>query len=238
MRIHVLQHVPFEGPSRIADWAAATGHALTTSHLYVGDPLPELARFDRLVVMGGPMGVGDEAEHSWLAPEKARIADAIAAGKSVVGICLGAQLIAEVLGARVWRNAHREIGWFPIDLTPAAAGVGLCTDLPRRLTAYHWHGDTFDLPAGAVHLARSEACEQQAFLYGDRVLALQCHLEATPEAVAALAEHCANEIEPGPWVQSAAEMLAAPPSVYADLNRSLVSLLERLPGPGADGEGR
>lgn len=229
MRIHCLQHVPFEGPSRVANWAAAGGHTLTTSHLYAGDPLPDLADFDRLVVMGGPMGVGDDAEHSWLAAEKARIDAAIAAGRSVVGICLGAQLIADVLGARVYRNREQEIGWFPIELTAAAQGLALCDGLPQRFTAYHWHGDTFDLPAGAVQLARSEACEQQAFLYGDRVLGLQCHLEATPEGVASLAHHCAHELAAGAFVQGEAQMLVAEPAVYAQIEQALATLLDRLP---------
>ena len=229
MRIHVLQHVMFEGPSRIADWAVDRGHAVTVSHLYAGDPLPALGSYDRLVIMGGPMGVADEDAHSWLAPEKERIAGAIEAGRSVVGICLGAQLIAEALGARVYRNREREIGWFPIELTDAARGTGLCDGLPTRLTAFHWHGDTFDLPAGAVQLARSEGCEQQAFLYRERVLALQCHLEATPQGVENLARHCANELAPGRYVQTAAQMQAAAAGDYAAIDAALMTILDRLP---------
>jgi GMP synthase-like glutamine amidotransferase len=152
MRIHCLQHVPFEGPARIGDWAERRGHSLAVSHLYAGDPLPAIDRFDRLVVMGGPMGVADEAEYSWLAHEKARIEEAIAAGKSVVGICLGAQLIAEVLGARVHRNPVKEIGWFPIELTEAGRADPICDGLTGQAEVFHWHGDTFTLPSGAVQL--------------------------------------------------------------------------------------
>jgi len=229
MHIHVLQHVPFEGPARIAHWAQTRGHALTVSHLYAGDPLPELGAFDRLVILGGPMSVGDEAEHSWLRPEKARIGDAIAAGRSVVGICLGAQLIAEVLGARVHRNAHKEIGWFPIELTGAGRVHPLWQGLPAEQTVFHWHGDTFELPPGALHLASSSACAQQAFLFQERVIGLQFHLESAPETVDAICTHCADEIIPDTYVQTAEQMRAAGPDHYATINHSLETLLDRLP---------
>ena len=228
MRIHVLQHVSFEGPARIAHWARARGHTLTVSHLYAGDPLPELDAFDRLVVMGGPMGVADEAEHSWLRPEKARIADAIAGGRSVAGVCLGAQLIAEVLGARVYRNAHKEIGWFPVQLTEAGRAEPFCEGLPEEQTVFHWHGDTFELPAGAVHLARSAACEHQAFVLDGRVLGLQFHLESTPDSVDAICTHGADEIRHDTWVQTAEQMCAASAEHYAGIYRTLEVLLDRL----------
>jgi GMP synthase-like glutamine amidotransferase len=229
MRIHCLQHAPFEGPARIAHWAAARGHALSVSHLYTGDPLPALDRFERLIVLGGPMSVSDEAEHSWLAHEKARIEDAILAGKSVVGICLGAQLIAEVLGARVYRNADKEIGWLPVALTEAGRASRLCQDLPLEQQVFHWHGDTFELPQDAVHLARSAACAQQAFLFDGRVLALQFHLEATPESVDAICTHCAEEIVPARYVQTAEQMRAANAGLFHGIHRTLATLLDRLP---------
>ncbi|WP_295882901.1 type 1 glutamine amidotransferase [uncultured Thiohalocapsa sp.] len=229
MQIHVLQHVPFEGPAGIADWAQRRGHALAVSQLYAGDALPAPGEFDRLVVMGGPMSVGDAHAYPWLADELRFIADAIASGKSVVGVCLGAQLIAAALGARVYRHAHKEIGWVPVRLAARGRALDLCDGLPAEQTVFHWHGDTFDLPAGAVHLAQSEACANQAFLVGGRVLGLQFHLESTPASVAALCEHCADEIVPGRWVQSAAEMRAAEPELYAGIGRTLELLLDRLP---------
>jgi GMP synthase-like glutamine amidotransferase len=229
MRILVLQHVPFEGPAAIADWASRRGHPLDVCRLYAGDPLPAPTDFDRLVVMGGPMGVGDTEAYPWLVAEQAFIADAVAAGKSVVGICLGAQLIAAALGARVYRNAHVEIGWHPIRLTAQAQRLDLCEGLPVEQTVYHWHGDTFDLPAGALQLAQSEACTHQAFLVEDRVLGLQCHLESTPESVRALCDACGEELVPDRWVQTAAEMRAAGPEVYTGIGRTLETLLDRLP---------
>lgn len=229
MRIQVLQHVPFEGPAGIADWAATHGHPLTVAHLYRGDPLPAQDSFDRLVVMGGPMGIYDEQDHPWLAPEKAFLHAAIQAGKSILGVCLGAQLLADCLGARVYRNAHKEIGWLPIELTPEAQADPVFGPLSPGLTVYHWHGDTFPLPPGALHLARSAGCEQQAFLYRGRVLGLQFHLETTPESLAALVANCADEVVPGLYVQDAATMSAAGPADYARINAALFGVLDRLP---------
>jgi GMP synthase-like glutamine amidotransferase len=229
MRIQVLQHVPFEGPAGIADWAAAHGHPLALTHLYRGDPLPAPDGFDRLVVMGGPMGIYDEQDHPWLGPEKAFLRAAIAAGKTIIGVCLGAQLLADVLGAPVYRNAHKEIGWLPIELTPEGLADPIFGQLAPGLTVYHWHGDTFPLPPGALHLARSEGCEHQAFLYRGRVLGLQFHLETTPQSLAALVSNCADEIVPGPFVQDAATMLAADPAAYARIHAALFGVLDRLP---------
>jgi len=228
MRIHVLQHVPFEGPAGIGDWATRKGHPITTTPLFEHGRLPDMEAFDWLVVMGGPMGVRDEADYPWMANEKALIGTAIAAGKTMIGVCLGAQLIAEALGTRVYRNAHREIGWFPIELTDQGRTSDLFAFLPQRLQVFHWHGDTFDLPAGAVHLAYSEGCEHQAFLYADRVLGLQFHLESTPASVADLGANCVDEIVPGTYVQDAERMRTATGEDYARINQALFGILDRL----------
>ncbi len=228
MRIHFLQHVPFEGPAGIGDWAAHKGYPVTTTLLFEHGQMPDQDTFDWLVVMGGPMGVRDEADYPWLTDEKGFIRAAVAAGKTVIGVCLGAQLIAEVLGARVYRNAHREIGWFPIELTEQGRAAGPLAFLSHRFEVFHWHGDTFDLPDGAVHLARSEGCEHQAFLYADRVLGLQFHLESTPAGVTDLVTNCADEITPGKYVQDAERVLAATREDYACINQALFGILDRL----------
>jgi GMP synthase-like glutamine amidotransferase len=222
-------HVPFEGPARIADWAEARGHALAFSHLFAGDPLPDVGLFDRLIVMGGPMGVADVDRHPWLEAEKRCIADAIAAGRSLVGICLGAQLIAEALDARVTRNPEKEIGWFPICLTAEGRQHPLCQGLDREQQVLHWHGDTFSLPPGAVRLAESDACANQAFLARERILGLQFHLEMTPASVEALCANAADDLEPAPYVQSAAQMLGVDAGRYGATGRTLETLLDRLP---------
>jgi GMP synthase-like glutamine amidotransferase len=228
MRIQCLQHVAFEGPAGIADWATDRGHKIEITPLYQGADPPETGSFDWLVVMGGPMGVSDEGRYPWLGPEKAFIADAIASGKTVVGVCLGAQLIAEALGARVYPNREKEIGWMPVELTDAGRGSRLFGFLPAEIEVFHWHGDTFDLPAGAVHLARSGPCANQAFVHDGRVLGLQFHLESTPGSVAAIVAECADEIVPAPHIQGAARMLAAGADDYARLRDVLCGVLDRL----------
>jgi len=229
MRIHCLQHVPFEGPAGIADWAASRGHSLTTTRLFRETALPNQGAYDWLVVMGGPMGIYDEDEHPWLSAEKGFLRGAIDAGKTILGVCLGAQLIADALGAGVVRNAHREIGWFPIDLTEAGAGSSAFGFLPQRFEVFHWHGDTFELPSDAVHLAFSEGCRNQAFLYDKRVLGLQFHLESTPQGVRDIVANCADEIVTGRYIQSAERMLAAGEEDFRRINQALFGILDRLP---------
>lgn len=228
MRIHCLQHVPFEGPAAIADWAAARGHRLAFTRLYAGQELPDNDDFDWLLVMGGPMNIYQEQQYPWLKAEKACIDRALVAGKTLLGICLGAQLLADRLGSPVYAGPEREIGWWPLQLTEAGRRSRLFGDLDQPLQAYHWHGDTFDLPAGATCLASSAACAQQAFLYDQRVLGLQFHFEVTLEAVRRLIDHCGNEIGADRYVQSAEQMLAVPATVFARLHRCLFSVLDRL----------
>lgn len=175
------------------------------------------------------MSVGDESDHPWLAAEKALIRASIDAGRTLVGVCLGAQLIAEVLGARVYPNREKEIGWMPIEPTESGLASEPFGTLPPSLMVYHWHGDTFDLPSGALHLARSQVCEHQAFLWGGRVLGLQFHLESTPESVAAICAACAEELKEGPHIQSAERMQAASPEDYAAIREALYGILDRLP---------
>jgi GMP synthase-like glutamine amidotransferase len=229
MRVHYLQHVPFEGPAGIADWAAQRGHTVAGTRLYAAEEPPQQAEFDWLVVMGGPMGVYDEGEHPWLVAEKAFLRDTIAAQKPVVGVCLGAQLVAEVLGGRVFRNLYKEIGWLPIELTEEGRRSPLFDGLPQRLDVFHWHGDTFDLPPGSVHLARSKGCAHQAFLYQGRVLGLQFHIESTPDSVQQIVKAGADELVPARYIQSAERILAATAEGYAHINQALFSILDRLP---------
>jgi GMP synthase-like glutamine amidotransferase len=229
MRIQVLQHVPFEGPAGIANWASARGHLLTSVPLYDGTAPPDPADHEWLVVMGGPMSVRDESDFGWLSLEKAAIRASIDAGRTVVGICLGAQLIAEILGARVYPNREKEIGWMPIELTEAARVSDLFGFLPPRLEVFQWHGETFDLPEGCVHLARSKTCKNQAFVYDGRVLGLQFHLESMRRSVADIVRECAGEIVPAAYVQTAERMLAASPEDYDRINQALFGILDRLP---------
>jgi GMP synthase-like glutamine amidotransferase len=200
MRIHYFQHGSFEGPAEIEHWATREGHTITGSHVYRGDTLPQLESFDMLVIMGGPMSVNDEQTHAWLANEKQLVRASVEAGRSVFGICLGAQMIANALGARVYRAAEKEIGWFPVC---RSASEGLTAAFPEEFTPLHWHGETFDLPARAVRLAATAVVPNQGFQIGPRVIGLQFHLEATTASVQQLVENAAQEIEAGkPFQQS------------------------------------
>jgi len=226
-RIHWFQHVPFEGLGIIESWLTARGCAPTVTRFYANDPLPKIDAIDRLIVMGGPMGVYDQNRYPWLKDEIACISEAIAAGKTVLGICLGAQLIAAALGARVYPNAHKEIGWFPVTLTERGRRSPLLKGFPPEWSAFHWHGDTFDLPPGSKQLITSVACPHQAFSHGDRVIGLQCHLEITPSGVTALIEHCGHELVPGPYIQSAGQ-LQAPSDRFKSIHRWMNALLDHL----------
>jgi GMP synthase (glutamine-hydrolysing) len=229
LNIHCLQHVPFETPAGLERWAQSRGHALSVTHLYVKEALPALSALDWLVVLGGPMGALEEATYGWLRAEKQFVEEAIVQHKIVIGICLGAQIIADVLGARVYAHRCREIGWYPIYPTAESRESPLASRVTQAEEVFHWHGDTFDLPDGAIHLARSAACAHQAFSYQDHVLALQYHLETTRSSLGDLIAHCAGEIVPGPTVQTAEAMLARPErfdALYGLLQQALDGLAQ------------
>ena len=227
MNIHYLQHVPFEGLGSIEQWAIAHGHHLSVTRLYAADHLPALERFDMLVIMGGPMSVHDEYEHVWLKAEKWFVKQAIDAGKPVLGICLGAQLIAEVLGGTVEPGKQKEIGWFPITLSPEFAASNLGHRFPESINVFHWHGETFTIPDGAQRIASSEACENQGFVYNDRVVGLQFHLETTHISAESIISNSAHELVEGPFIQSEDEMLADEMR-FAEINRLMQIFLEYL----------
>lgn len=227
MRVHYLQHVPFESLGSIEGWLQEQGAGITRTRLFLGEALPGLKDFDWLIVMGGSMGVNDEDKFPWLTAEKKLIAETVAAKKPVLGICLGAQLLASALGAPVYKNQHREIGWFPIERTEASTDHPIGQLLPAQAEVFHWHGDTFDLPEGAVHLARSVACKNQCFIIGDRALGLQFHLEMTAPTAKSLISHCPDDLAEGPYVQTPAQMLEDEKK-FRQVNQIMVSLLSYL----------
>jgi GMP synthase-like glutamine amidotransferase len=229
LRVHWLQHVPFEGLGSIALWLEEHAAEVSMTAFWRGDEPPAAGSFDWLIIMGGPMSVHDEAEYPWLRDEKELIRQAIAQGKVVFGICLGAQLIAEVLGGEVTRNPEREIGWFPIERTSEASGHPMGAALPHQQRVFHWHGETFSLPSEATALARSAVCANQAFAVGDRVIALQFHLETTPQSARALLENCADDLKPGHHVQTA-EQIAGTKEDFDHINAAMARLLSALPG--------
>jgi GMP synthase-like glutamine amidotransferase len=208
MRLHAIQHVPFEGLGSIQSWTERTGNQVHMTRLFRDEALPPFGEVTHLIVMGGPMGVHDDDAFPWLAPEKKLIRNLIEAGRSVLGICLGAQLMADALGARVVPNPEPEIGWFPIRKTAEAQSNAVGDFLPSSLEVFHWHGDTFDIPEGATCLAHSAACRHQGFYLDGRVIGLQFHLETTPNSLQALVDNCSAELVEGPFIQSASAMQA------------------------------
>lgn len=193
-RALVIQHVAVEGPGRIATALRAAGFAIDTVRIDHSVPVPRsIAGYSALIVMGGPMGVYDVTFCPHLNDERALIESAFEHDVPTLGICLGSQLIAAALGARVVPSGRKEIGFYPVELSPTAQDDPLFTGLPRTFTPLHWHGDVFDLPVGATHLARSAMTAHQAFRYG-QAWAILFHLEADQAAVQGMTAALADEV--------------------------------------------
>jgi GMP synthase-like glutamine amidotransferase len=233
MRFHWLQNVAFEDAANVGVWAGRRGYDVTGTRLYAGEALPEVGEIDALAIMGGPMNIYQHRDYPWLPDEKRFIERAIRLGTPVVGVCLGAQLIADVLGARVTQNPQIEIGWFPVTLTPEAADSRIAGALPKQFLAFHWHGDTFAIPAGATRLAESKACANQAFAYANNVLALQFHLDYSAASVETMLDHCGHELIEAPFVQDRQQITGALARTE-DTRQLLGSLLESFLDPRAD----
>lgn len=209
MRIHFLQHVPYESPGTLLSLAKEHRNTLGFTHLYRMEELPSTEDFDLLISLGGPMNIYEEEKYPFLTQEKDFIRKAIAEGKMILGICLGAQLIADVLGAEVYPNSQQEIGWF--SLSPDRNTDSDFLDLfpEEKLTAFHWHGYTFDLPNGSQRLFSSETTLNQGFMFGNKVLAFQFHWEVTQKSVKQLVENNNIKNKEGNFVQQSEEILAA-----------------------------
>ncbi|MFZ5940332.1 MAG: type 1 glutamine amidotransferase [Bacteroidota bacterium] len=220
-RFHFIQHVPFEGPGVILTWAVRNGYQISSTRVWMGEPFPETGDFDWLLIMGGPMSVNDEREFPWLIREKELVRRSVGEGKRVLGICLGAQLIASALGAEVLPNPEREIGWFPL-FSEVEDETGFA-----GLTAFHWHGETFRLPEGAVHLCRSEGCLNQAFRLGKHTVALQFHLEVDELSVRGMTDEMKHELIPSRYVMGPETILANLHNIR-DNQRAMFSLLDRM----------
>jgi GMP synthase-like glutamine amidotransferase len=234
MRARVFQHVSFEGSGSIAGWLEERDAEIEYTRFFAGDPVPSLDGTDLLIALGGPMSANDEAELPWLRVEKQRLREAIAAGIPVLGVCLGAQLIASALGAKVYRNAATEIGWFPVR---GIAHGQAAFRFPAECTVFHWHGETFDLPERALRLATSQGCTNQAFQIGRNVIGLQFHLETRRDNALALLEHCGDEMTRGPFVQPAQEIRAVSESAYRSINRLMSDVLTYLMEPRPEDKG-
>jgi GMP synthase-like glutamine amidotransferase len=233
MRIHSIEHEPFEGLANIEVWAKNRGHSISRTLLFNNEELPDMSDFDWLVVMGGSMNIYEEEKYPWLREEKNFIAEAIANKKIVLGICLGSQLIADVLGGRVSKNRYKEIGWFPVSLTTDARDSPVFSTLPGKFIVFHWHGDAFIIPPGAARIAESEGCANQAFEYG-RVIGLQFHLEYSVESINLMFQNCSNEIVDGKYIQKSDEIVSHISNVHKvkEILNMLLDNIEREYGNG------
>ena len=208
MRIHCFQHVPFETPANVLEWINNHNYSIHYTFFFEKNfTLPALNDFDCLLVMGGPMNVDEEEKFPWLKQEKQMIKEAIDAGKKVIGICLGSQLIAAALNKKVYNAKEKEIGFFPITFTNEALQHPVFNHFLKTYSVFHWHGDTFDLPDNAQLIASTDVCANQAFIIGNQVLALQFHIEMDETVIEKLISSCADELEEnGNYIQSADEI--------------------------------
>jgi GMP synthase-like glutamine amidotransferase len=204
MNIIAFKHFAFDDDHAFRSWANLGGHRLDVKDLSLEIDAKWLDDMDLLVICGGPMSVNEEEKYPWLASEKQFVKQAIQLGKKVLGICFGAQMIAELLGSPVYRNEYKEIGWHSINRTqeehPWLSG------LPEQFMSFQWHGDTFDLPQDTRLLAYSEACKVQAFAYRERVIGLQFHLETTPACMESMFAHWSSELIQAPYIQTAEQI--------------------------------
>lgn len=231
MNILILQHVPFEGPAAIRTWATSNDHQLRCVDVSQALELPSINSFDCLIIMGGPMSVNDQL--TWMQGEMDLIRAAVNAKRYVIGICLGAQLIAASLAASITPNQHREIGWFEAvyHLSPEqerthrhwSSGI-----FPLQFTPLHWHGDRFEIPPQATAIISSKACDNQAFIVGEHTLALQFHLEFDRATAARVAQACQDELlEGGQYVQTEQQILSNE-QAFNDANGLLFLLLDAM----------
>jgi GMP synthase-like glutamine amidotransferase len=226
MRVHVLQHVAFEGLGSIKHWLDSKQASITyTKYFEPTFNLPDLDSVDFIIALGGSMSVNDEGQFPWLAAEKQFIAEAVNKNKTLLGICLGCQLIASALGSNVYPGDEQEIGWFPVY---AQKKSHTALAFPNSFEVFHWHGETFDLPPEATLLASSAAYRNQAFQIGHSILGLQFHLESTPESVAAIISHCRLELLPQRFIQTEQQLRSVQAEKYHGINVFMNQLLEYL----------
>ncbi len=226
MKIHCIRHEPFEGIANIELWVKQNNHHLSYTRTYLHQSFPDDTSFDMLIIMGGSASVYENKKFPWLSDEKIFIQKAIDANKKILGICLGAQILADVFGAKVYRGSSKEIGWFPIQFNK-----NKLSDLPffpDQITVFHWHGDTFDVPNGATRVASSELTPNQGFIIRNNIIALQFHLEMNSttlkKLIKAMGDHHSNDEK---YVQ-AADAIIAQCELFTPCNQLLFKILDYL----------
>jgi GMP synthase-like glutamine amidotransferase len=218
MKLAIIQHVPFETPGYFLNIFDKYRARVDIFYAWKPDGLPDdIQDHDILLIMGGPMNIYEEDRYPWLKKEKALIHSAIGNTKVVIGVCLGAQLIAHSLGASVYKNNTREIGWFPVQKTNDT----IFNFLPDFATVFHWHGECFDVPKACISFYKSEITRSQAFIYQDRVLAIQFHMEMNRESGSLLCGYCRDELDGSEYVMSENEIMEGF-SVFGDSNKKML----------------
>lgn len=207
MKIHCMVHLEFETLGNIRDWAADKGYLITQTVPSENAIYPDPSEFDLLIIMGGLMSVYQEDDYPWLKQEKQFVKKTMLSGKAIYGICFGAQMLAEILGTRVFGNEFREIGWHKVRSLDVLQDDDSLFRLPDEFMALQWHGDTFNLPEGARRLFESEACSEQGFVYGENILAVQFHPEVDRIFLDNLIFNCSSDLTDAPYIQSENEIL-------------------------------
>jgi GMP synthase-like glutamine amidotransferase len=227
MKAHCLQHEPFEGMAAIETWLRNKKFEISFTRFFETDKLPQPSEIDWLIIMGGAMSVNDEQQLPWLKAEKEFVRQYIAMGKVVIGVCLGAQMIVNSLGAKVYRNAYKEIGWFPIRKADSIKSQ-LFAGLPGEIDVFHWHGETFDLPKDAELIASSRACKNQVFVINDKVVGFQCHLETTAESLNSINDACRSELIAATYIQSEEKMREGEKKYSKKMHEALFRILDEM----------
>ena len=206
MKIHCIRHEPFEGLASIINWIQSNNHQLSYTHIYLGEVFPQIDEFELLIIMGGSASVYEKELYPWLIEEKKFIQKALKEKKKILGICLGAQILADALGAKVYKSACKEIGWFPVEFNTLL--LPKLKFLPDKLEVFHWHGDTFDIPAGAICIGSTKMISNQGFVYGENIIALQFHCEMDTEQLSMIIIGAGHELlEKGEYIQSEKQII-------------------------------
>lgn len=227
MRVQIFQHVPFEDIGSIRHWLEKHNADISYTRFYKSPELPQITDIDFLIIMGGPMSVNEEEKYPWFVREKVFIKQVIESGMPVLGICLGAQLIANAMGEPVFQGEHKEIGWYPIEAVENNHSKNVF-QFPDMLDVFHWHGETFYLPTGTVHLARSAGCENQGFQIGTNVIGLQFHLEMETDNIESMLENCSDELVKGQYIQNVQTIRSLTSSACKKTNKIMDQILEYL----------
>ena len=225
MKMLIITHASFEKPGSILSWALKNNYSVDEVMPYRGQVIPDVSPYDFVVVMGGPQSPLEIDKAPYLVDEIAAIKNAIHQNKRLVGVCLGAQLIGEALGAKTEKSPHREIGCYPLTMLEAAQADPVFKSLPKTIDVMHWHSDMPGIADGAELLAKSEGCPRQIYRYGDRIYGFQCHFELTKELVADMIESCPDDLRTGQYVMTKEQLMNVN---YGEINARMDSVLDYL----------